>query len=152
MIRQCIALMVIAVFGGTALADGTVSPCVNALEQVAALETALPVYKLTGTDSQQYIDDADRPGEIARLQKIIGTSCSAVNSKARQSEESEAARLHTARSVGCTDARDKLSRMEQKGSRDPRDVVAQQRKFVTDECPTVPIVNVWLVAPLPAVE
>jgi hypothetical protein len=147
MIRQCIALMVIAFLAGTAFADGTVSPCVNALEQVAALETSLPVYKLTGSDSRQYIDDADRLAEIARLQKIIGTSCSAANSKARQSEESAAARLHIARSVGCTDERDKLFRM---GQKDSRDDVAQQRKLVADECPTVPMANVWLVARLPA--
>ena len=144
MIRRCTALVVMAFLAGTALADGTVSPCVNALEQVAALETSLPVYKLVGTDSRQYIDDADRPAEIARLQKIIGTSCSA-SSKARQSEESEAARLHTARSVQCTDERDKLARMEQKDSRDDRDSVVHQRKLVADMCPTVPTADVWLV-------
>jgi len=35
------------------------------LEQVATLRTALPVYKLVGADSRRYIDDADRPAEIA---------------------------------------------------------------------------------------
>jgi hypothetical protein len=146
----CIALVVMAFRAGTALADETVSPCVNALEQVAAVETALPVYKLAGSDSRQYIEDADRPAEVARLQKIIGTSCSAANSKARQSEESAAARLHNARSVGCADARERLSEMQQKDSRDDRDDIAQQRKFVADECPAVPMTNVWLVAAPPA--
>jgi len=146
MIRLCIALVLMAFPAGTALADETVSPCVNALEQVATLETALPVYKLVGADSRRYIDDADRPAEIARLKKIVATSCSAVNSKARQSEESEATRLHTARSVWCTDERDQLSRMEQKDSRDDSDDVAYQRKLVADMCPTVPTANVWLLA------
>ena len=54
------------------------------------------MYKFVGTDSRQYIDDGDRPAEIARLQKIIVSSCSA-DPDARRSEETEAAHLHIAR-------------------------------------------------------
>lgn len=146
MIRLGIAPVLATLLACSALANETVSPCVDALEQVAALKTSLPVYKLVGTDSRQYIDDADRPAEIARLQKIIDTSCSA-DPKARQREEAEAERLHTARSVQCTDELESLSRMEQKDSRDPPDIIAAQRKLVANMCPAVPRANVWLVAP-----
>jgi hypothetical protein len=49
--------------------------CVDALERVAALQAVSPVYK-PSNDGPQFIDDSDRPAEIARLQRIIGTSCS----------------------------------------------------------------------------
>jgi hypothetical protein len=148
MIRVCIALFAMTLLAETARADGSVSPCVDALEQVLALQTSLPVYKVVGPESRHYIDDADRPAEIARLRKIIHTSCSA-DPQARKSEEAEAARLHSARSDYCAGARDALSRMEQKGSRDPADVVADQRKRVAENCPAVSTDNAWLVAPLP---
>ncbi len=132
--------------GGYALAQTTypVSPCVDALEQVTALEIVAPAYKLVGPDSRQYLDDADRPAEIARLQKIVSTSCSTKKSKARQLEESEAARLHTARSPECALERDKLSMMEQPSSREARSSIEDQRKLVADKCPAVPTANVWL--------
>jgi len=62
--------------------------CVDALEQVAALQAMSPVYKISD-DGPQFIDDADRPKEIARLQKIIDTSCS-TKPKERSRQESEA--------------------------------------------------------------
>jgi hypothetical protein len=149
MMRLYIALVVVTFPAGMALADDDVPLCVDALEQVSALGTARPVFKLAGAESRQYIDDADRPAEIARPQAIIGASCSAVNSQALQSEDSAAARLHTARSLWCMDARHQLLLMQQKDSRDPEDVVAQQRKLVAETCPAVQTANVWLVAPLP---
>jgi len=73
--------------------------CIDALEQVAALQASSPVYKPT-PDGPQFIDDADRPAEIARLQKIIRTSCS-TKPKERSRQESEAFLLHVARSPEC---------------------------------------------------
>jgi len=143
----CIGVFALVFLSETVRADGPVSPCVNALEQIATLQTPLPVYKLVGPDSRRFIDDADRSAEIVRFQKIIGASCS-TDLEARKSEQAEASRLHTARSVYCANARDDLSRMEQKDSRDvySSDVVANQRRLVTEDCPTVPTYNVWLVA------
>lgn len=141
-------LIVVALLFGSdcALAQTThpVSPCIDALEQVTALEIVAPAYKLVGTDSRQYLDDADRPAEIARLQKIVSASCSKQKSTARQSEEAEAARLHKARSPECALERDKLAMMEQPSSREARSTVEDQRQLVADHCPTVPTANVWL--------
>lgn len=143
---KCLIAAALFFCSGSAPAQTThpVSPCVDALEQVTALEIVAPAYKIVGTDSRQYLDDADRPAEIARLQKIVSTSCSKQKSKARQSEEAEAARLHKARSPECALERDKLSMMEQPSSREARSSVEDQRKLVVDDCPTVPTANVWL--------
>jgi len=131
---------------GSAIAQTThpVSQCVDALEQVTALEIMAPAYKIVGTDSRHYLDDADRPAEIARLRKIVSASCSKQKSKARQNEEAEAVRLHEARSPECALERDKLSGMEQPSSREARSSVEDQRKLVAEHCPAVPTANVWL--------
>jgi hypothetical protein len=49
-------------------ADQTpVSVCVEALEQLKTLQTAAPVYKRTGDQERQYLDDADRPVEVGTI-------------------------------------------------------------------------------------
>jgi hypothetical protein len=144
MIRVSIALMFASSLSGPAPADETASACVDALEQLTTVQTARPIYKPTGTDARKYLDDADRPAEIARLQKIIDASCSA-DRDARRSEVSEADRLHTARSEWCVEERDTLFRMEQENSRDPTDIIAAQRKHVKNTCPAVPTADIWIV-------
>jgi hypothetical protein len=69
-----------------------------------------PVYKLVGGE-RRFLDDADRPAQIARLEKIIGASCSA-DPKVRLSQETEAKRLRIARSPECAIERDTQSAME----------------------------------------
>jgi hypothetical protein len=125
--------------------DSAATPCVEALEQVTALEEAAPVYKATGADQREYIADEDRPAEIARLQKVIEASCSAER-EARLHEVSEAKSLHIARSPDCAIQRDTLASMEKPNSHEPKDFIATQRKLVSEKCPTVTTVDVWLVA------
>jgi hypothetical protein len=125
-----------------------VSVCVEALEQLETLQTVAPVYKLTGGQHHQYIADADRPAEVARLKTIIADSCSA-KPKHRQREESEAQQLHLVRSPGCMQDRDRLSMMERKNARTPEDDLARTRKRVLAQCPDVDLSDVWLIEWVP---
>jgi hypothetical protein len=120
------------------------SACVEALEQLMTLHIATPVYKLAADGERHYLDDADRPAQIARFQGIVDGSCSA-DEETRRAQESEAERLHMARSPGCLEQREVLARMEQRGSRTPRSDLAQQRERVAADCPTVGLSNVWLI-------
>jgi hypothetical protein len=120
------------------------SACVEALEQLAALQTATPVYKRADDGERHYLADADRPAQIARLQGIVDGSCSA-DEQTRRAEEAEAERLHMARSPGCLEQREVLAAMEQQGSRTPRSDLAQQRQRVAADCPAVGLSNVWLI-------
>jgi len=130
-------------------ADQTpVSVCVEALEQLETLQTAAPVYKLTGGQERQYLADADRPAEVARLKTIVAGSCGA-EPEIRRREESEAEHLHLARSPGCMEDRDRLSMMEKPGSRTPEDDLARLRKRVAARCADVDLSNVWLVHRVP---
>jgi len=121
-----------------------ISDCVNALEQLSALQTFAPVYKQLGGDRRQYLDDGDRPAETARIQKIIAGTCSK-DPKTRATQQAAADRLQTARSPGCAFDREKLLMMEKPGSRDPADDVEYQRALVSKDCPTVTMNDVWVV-------
>ena len=120
------------------------SVCVEALEQLQTLHMAAPVYKLTGGQERKYLADADRPAEVDRLKKIVTESCSA-EPEIRWGEESEAERLHRARSPGCMGDRETLSTMEKPESRTPEDDIARHRKRVAERCPDVGLSDVWLV-------
>jgi hypothetical protein len=124
------------------------SVCVEALEQLETVKTVAPVYKLTGGQKRQYLDDADRPAEVARLKTIVAASCGA-KPKLRRREESEAEQLHLLRSPGCMEDRDRLSMMERPGARTPEDDLARTRKRVEAQCPDVDLSNVWLVQWVP---
>jgi hypothetical protein len=145
MTRVSLLLLSLAFVPHMAPADQTAaSACVEALEQLAALQTATPVYKRADDGERHYLADADRPAHIARLKGIIDGSCSA-DGETRRAEEAEAERLHLARSPGCLEQREVLAAMEQPGSRTPRSDLAQQRERVAAQCPTVGLSNVWLI-------
>jgi hypothetical protein len=125
-----------------------VSVCVEALEQLETLHMAAPVYKLNEGQERQYLADADRLAEVDRLKTIVAESCSA-EAETRRSEESEAVRLHVARSPGCMGDRETLSTMEKPESRTPEDDIARHRKRVAARCPDVDLSNVWLILGVP---
>jgi hypothetical protein len=142
-------LLGLALLPQAILADqAPVSVCVDALEQLETLQTVAPVYKVTGGQQRQYIADADRPAEVARLKTIVAGSCSA-KPKHRLREESEAEHLHLVRSPGCTQDRDRLSMMEKKDARTPEDDLARTRKRVLAQCPDVDLTHVWLIEWIP---
>jgi hypothetical protein len=142
-------LLGLALLPHSVLADqAPVSVCVNALEQLETLQTFAPVYKLTGAHERQYLADADRPAEMARLKAIVAGSCSA-KPKHRMREESEAKQLHLVRSPGCMQDRDRLSLMEKKDARTPEDDLARTRKRVLAQCPDADLSDVWLVEWIP---
>lgn len=147
--HAALLLLGLALLAHAVQADQTrVSVCVEALEQLEALQTFAPVYKLSGAQEPQYLADADRPAEVARLKTIVGESCSA-KPNIRRREESEAEHLHLARSEGCVEDRDRLSMMEKPESRTPQDDLARTRKRIAAQCPDVDLSDVWLVHRIP---
>ncbi len=148
MIRSCLALLAMATLAGPAFADPPLASCANALEQEAALETELPVYKLVTPDSRQYLEDEKRPAELARVRQLVSASCGS-DPVARAGAQAEARRLHQGRSPECAFERATLADMEKPDSRSARDDIAKQRQRVASRCPEVPMADVWLVAERP---
>jgi hypothetical protein len=123
-------------------AEPTLS-CVDALEQIETLKTWVPVYRQLPGEERHYLPDADRPAELARIQKIAASACS-TDPRQKAAQRSQAERLHVARSPECAIERDKLSAMEQPDSLEAKDSVREQRKRVAAQCPAVPMANLWL--------
>ena len=133
----------------TVQADQTsASSCVNALEQLATLHALAPVYKLSGAYQRQYLADADRPAEVARLKTVVTESCSA-KPRLKKREQSEVQQLHLARSPACMQDRDRLAMMERTGARTPEEDLARTRNRVVAKCPDVDLTDVWLIEWIP---
>lgn len=143
--RQALFLAALGLFPDAVLSEVPPTPsCSQALEQIATLKTLQPVYKLLGADQRNYIEDADRPAEIARLQRIVTASCP-TEPKARAAEQAEADREHVALSPECAVERDKLAAMELPNSHESADAITGQRRLVADKCPAVDTHGLWLV-------
>jgi len=117
--------------------------CPETLEQIATLKTQQPVYKLAGPEERHFIEDADRPAEIARLQSHAQAVCSK-DPATQAKEKAEAEALHMAMSPECAVARDRLTEMQLPSARYPDDVIDKQKKIVADHCPPVNTSGRWL--------
>jgi hypothetical protein len=143
-------LLGLALLPPAVLADQALdADCANALEQLETLQTLAPVYRLNEAHKRLYLDDADRPAEVERLKTIVAGSCSA-KAKHRRREESEAKQLHSVRSPGCMQDRDRLSMMERKDARTPEKDLARMRERVLAQCPDIELSDAWLIEWIPA--
>lgn len=124
------------------LAATRFSTCVDAVEQKMTVQWQGPLYKLSPGGDRTYLDDADRRGELERLQELIRENCSSERT-ALNREWEEAERLSIARSERCAREREKLSLMLKPGSREPLRHIAEQRGRV-EECPVVSVEGKWL--------
>lgn len=145
MTKRWLFLSALSLLPAAAVADATTQmSCPEVLEQIKTLRTMSPVYKLSGTDQRHYIEDADRPAELAHLQRLAGAVCSK-DPKVTKQQDEEAARLHLALSPECAVARDQLTAMQSRSSREPADSIEQQRRLVAASCPVVEAKGRWLV-------
>jgi hypothetical protein len=145
MTARSLILSGLILFPAAAVADATAPmSCPQVLEQITTLRTMAPVYKLSGPDQRHFIEDADRPGVLAHLQRLASAVCSK-DLKTKKLQQEEAARLHLALSPECAVARDQLTAMQSRNSREPAESIEQQRRLVSTNCPVVEAKGRWLV-------
>ena len=126
-------------------ADGAASDrtCVDALYQITLLNQQRPVFKQAASGSRRYLDDADRPAELERLQGMRDESCSD-DPGTRGSQEQRAGELMVALSPRCAEARDKLANYEDPATHTPDDQIERQRAFVEQYCRGGERTDLWL--------
>jgi hypothetical protein len=121
--------------------------CVEALYQLALLEGKYKVYKPAAGDARSYLDDADRPAEIARLQAVRDASCSA-EQPLQGSQKRRAAELFQVLSADCREMREELQRLADPESRTSRNEYERHVEQMRRRCPDVPDADahtdVWL--------
>jgi hypothetical protein len=116
--------------------------CVDALYQITLLNQRQPVFKQTADGSRRYIEDAERPAELARLQRVRDQACSD-DPTTRRSQERRADQLMIAMSPRCAEARDKLANYEDPATHTPDDQIARQRAFVEQNCRGGERIDLW---------
>jgi len=116
--------------------------CVDALYQITLLNERRPVFKQATDGSRRYIEDAERPAELARLQGVRDQTCSD-DSTTRRSQEQHADQLMIAMSPGCAEARDKLANYEDPATHTPDDQIARQRAFAEQNCRGGERIDLW---------
>jgi hypothetical protein len=119
------------------------SDCVDALYQVAVLEQQRPVFKQATDGTRRYLDDADRPAELARLRALRDANCSD-DPETRESQQQRAEELMAALSRQCAEARDKLAAYEDPATHTPDDQIERQRAFVERHCRGGERTDLWL--------
>jgi hypothetical protein len=107
--------------------------CVDALYQITLLNQRLPVFKQAAGGSRHYIEDAERPAEIARLQGVRDQNCSE-DPATQRSQVQRAGQLLGAMSPRCAEARDELASYEDPATHTPDDKIERQRAFVEQNC------------------
>jgi hypothetical protein len=107
--------------------------CVDALYQITLLNERRPVFKQAADGSRRYIEDAERPAELARLLGLRDQTCSG-DAATRRSQDQRADQLMIAMSPGCAEARDKLANYEDPATHTPDDQIMRQRAFVEQKC------------------
>jgi len=116
--------------------------CVDALYQITLLNERRPVFKQAADGSRRYIEDSERPAELARLQRVRDQTCSD-DPTTRRSQEQGAGQLMFAMSPGCADARDKLANYEDPATHTPDSQIERQRAFVEQKCRGGERIDLW---------
>jgi len=117
--------------------------CVDALYQIELLNQRRPVFKLAADGSRRYLDDADRPAELERLQGVRDAYCDN-DPGTRKSQEQRAGELMVALSRRCAEARDKLANYEDPATHTPDDMIERQRAFVDGYCRGGERTDLWI--------
>ncbi len=117
--------------------------CVDALFQLEVLAGDWKVYKPGTGNDRTYLDDRDRPAEIARLSGERDANCSD-EPGVRASQKQRASELFEALSPGCREAREKLQNLQRPTAHSAPSDIEKQQSYIAAHCPEVSRDGVWL--------
>ena len=127
----------------TASASADDARCVDALFQLEVLAGDWKVYKPGPGNDRTYLNDRDRPTEVARLTGERDANCSD-EPDALASQKRRASELFEALSPGCREAREKLLNLQRPTSHSAPSDIEKQRSYIAAHCPDVSRDGVWL--------
>ena len=145
--REILALIVLIVAAVTsiqAVAEPIKHPdCVDALEQIVVLRMPVSVY-IEEDRFHRDITESERRLELARLSKIVRSSCGK-DPTVRAQQESDAHQLYVARSPECRFVWARYTAMMTPGSRFTREEIERQKAIMDEKCPATRLDQHWLV-------
>jgi hypothetical protein len=134
------AILLVPLLVGTTYDDAR---CVDALFQLEVLAGDWKVYKPGPGNDRTYLNDRDRPTEVARLTGERDANCSD-EPDALASQKRRASELFEALSPGCREAREKLQNLQRPTSRSAPSDIEKQQAYIATHCPDVSRDGVWL--------
>lgn len=117
--------------------------CVDALFQLEVLAGDWKVYKPGPGNDRTYLNDRDRPAEIARLSSERDANCSD-EPEVLASQKRRAGELFEALSPGCREAREKLQNLQRPTAHSAPSDIEKQKAYIAVHCPDVSREGVWL--------
>jgi hypothetical protein len=117
--------------------------CVDALFQLEVLAGDWKVYKPGPGNDRTYLNDRDRPAEVARLSSERDANCSDEPS-VLASQKQRASELFEALSPGCREAREKLQNLQRPTAHSAPSDIEKQKSYIAAHCPDASRDGVWL--------
>lgn len=117
--------------------------CVDALFQLEVLAGDWKVYKPGHGNDRTYLNDRDRPAEIARLSSERDANCSD-EPGVLASQKQRASELFEALSPGCREAREKLQNLQRPTAHSAPSDIEKQQAYIAAHCPDISRDGVWL--------
>ena len=117
--------------------------CVDALFQLQVLAGDWKVYQPGPGNDRTYLNDRDRPAEIARLSSERDVSCSD-EPEVLASQKRRASELFEALSPDCREAREKLQNLQRPTAHSAPSDIEKQKSYIAEHCPDVSRDGVWL--------
>ncbi len=127
----------------TAMASADDARCVDALFQLEVLAGDWKVYKPGPGNDRTYLDDRDRPAEVARLSVERDANCSD-EPGVLALQKQRASELFEALSPGCREAREKLQNLQRPTAHSAPSDIEKQQSYIAAHCPDVSRDGVWL--------
>jgi hypothetical protein len=117
--------------------------CVDALFQLEVLAGDWKVYKPGPGNDRAYLNDRDRPAEVARLSGERDANCSD-DPGVLASQKQRARELFEALSPDCREAREKLQNLRRPTAHSAPSDIEKQESYIAAHCPDVSRDGVWL--------
>jgi hypothetical protein len=117
--------------------------CVDALFQLEVLAGDWKVYKPGPGNDRTYLNDRDRPAEIARLSSERDENCSE-EPGVLAAQKQRAGELFQALSPDCREAREKLQNLQRPTAHSAPSDIEKQQSYIAAHCPDVSRDGVWL--------
>jgi hypothetical protein len=117
--------------------------CAEAIYQLALLHQKRRVFRERADGSRLYLENEDRPGEIARIERSRDEFCSD-EPEDRKEQIERAEEMSVALSRRCAAARETLERMQQPGADPEAEKLQDYRTYVEAFCPAIESGHLWL--------
>jgi hypothetical protein len=123
--------------------DARFNRCVEARYQVLILGEHVRVFKLQRDWTRRYLENADRPAELARLRKVVDELCE-TDSVSVKNQDQRIREIDQALSIRCIAARERLHQGEDPAAGIDKRQLIEAEEYVASNCPERKMHDLWI--------